>query len=414
MVHAIPIEFPPHIGWQPTRASSCLVASSAFASAEPLRSLRFVRHASVFPKVFSGSVSIFSGVHRDVSRPKTMQTNAANTPAVADGTLLDGLIVERSRGHYRVETSAGLLICTIRGRLRKELTYAESTQARRNVRGVKVNERDPVAVGDSVRVAALGAGTGVIEAIVARAGAAFTRADPETGQRTFTTIAGLDQMILVFAAREPAPHLRLLDRFLVTAEAQNVEAVICLNKADQGVEPWLEARLAVYRALGYPVIKTSAATGAGVAELRARLVGRTSALLGPSGVGKSSLLNALEPGLGLRVSAVSEATSKGRHTTTGARLVPLAEGGYLADTAGIRALGLGEFGTASGSGAGKGASRVRLDRLFREFRPYLGACRYGNCRHLNEQGCAVLAALAAGSLDAERYDSYRRLTQGDE
>jgi ribosome biogenesis GTPase len=241
----------------------------------------------------------------------------------------------------------------------------------------------------------------VIEAVVARAGASFTRSDPDAGRQTLTTVAGLDQMILVFAAREPAPHLRLLDRFLAVAEAQEVAAVICLNKADQGVEPWLDARLAVYRALGYPVIQTSATSGAGVGELRARLGGRVSALLGPSGVGKSSLLNALEPGLGLRIGAVSETTSKGRHTTTGARLVPLtsAAGGYLADTAGIRALGLD----------GLLDDMARLAWLFREFRPYQGACRHANCRHLSEPGCAARAALTAGQLDAERYESYRRL-----
>ncbi|HLY31477.1 MAG TPA: ribosome small subunit-dependent GTPase A, partial [Ktedonobacterales bacterium] len=164
-------------------------------------------------------------------------------------------------------------------------------------------------------------------------------------------------------------------------------------------------------ALGYPVLLTSATTGEGVAGLRMRLSGYTSALLGASGVGKSSLLNALEPGLGLRVGEVSEATSKGRHTTTGARLVPLASGGYLADTAGIRALGLGALEeTDADVGAPVGQ---RLDHLFREFRPYLGACHFANCQHLHEPGCAVREALAAGKFDAERYESYRRLCQND-
>jgi len=333
----------------------------------------------------------------------TSEDANAATARSADG-LVEGLIVEGSMGRYRVETPTGDLVCVIRGKLRKSLTYGESAQTRkgsRSVRKVTVNEHDPVAVGDRVRARPLGAGEGVIEEIVARAGASFTRSDPDAGRQTLTTIAGLDQMILVFAAREPAPHLRLLDRFLAVAEAQEVAAVICLNKADQGVEPWLDARLAVYRALGYSVILTSATTGAGVGELRARLGGRVSALLGPSGVGKSSLLNALEPGLSLRVSAISETTGKGRHTTTGARIVPLAgaDGGYLADTAGIRALGLdGVLGDGT-----------RLALLFREFRPYQGACRHSDCQHLSEPGCAVRAALAKGKLDAERYDSYRRL-----
>lgn len=341
---------------------------------------------------------------------KTTQRNqssvaAEDTATAAPDGLVEGLIVEGSRGRYRVETPLGELACVIRGKLRKELVYAESDQTRKGVRRVKVNEHDPVAVGDRVRARPLGAGAGVIEAIVARAGATFTRSDPDPGRRMLTTIAGLDQMILVFAAREPAPHLRLLDRFLAVAEAQEVAAVIVLNKADQGAEPWLEGRLAVYRALGYPVLLTSATTGAGVAELREWLGGHVSALLGPSGVGKSSLLNALEPSLGLRIGAVSATTSKGRHTTTGARLIPLAgaAGGYLADTAGIRALGLASLADEP----------ARLAWLFRELRPYQGACQHADCRHLGELGCAVRAALAAGSLDAERYDSYLRLCSAD-
>ncbi len=331
--------------------------------------------------------------------PSNVATEDIST-AAPDG-LVEGLIVEGSCGRYRVETPLGELACVIRGKLRKELVYAESDQTRKGVRRVKVNEHDPVAVGDRVLARPLGADAGVIEAIVARAGATFTRSDPDPGRRTLTTITGLDQMILVFAAREPAPHLRLLDRFLAVAEAQEIAAVIVLNKADQGLEPWLEQRLVVYRALGYLVLLTSATTGAGVAELRTQLGGHVSALLGPSGVGKSSLLNALEPGLGLRIGAISATTSKGRHTTTGARLIPLAgvAGGYLADTAGIRALGLGDLAD----------DPARLAWLFRELRPYQGACQHADCRHLGEPGCAVRAALAAGSLDAERYDSYRRL-----
>ena len=175
--------------------------------------------------------------------------------------------------------------------------------------------------------------------------------------------------------------------------------MICLNKVDLGVGPALAARLEVYRALGYPVLPTSAASGAGLADLRHVLAGRTSALVGPSGAGKSSLLNALEPGLAQRISAISRATGKGRHTTSGTRLVQLAgpEGGYLVDTAGIRALALGS------------AAAGRLAWCFREFRPYLGRCFHGDCRHQHEPGCAVQAALQAGQLDRERYQSYCRL-----
>jgi ribosome biogenesis GTPase / thiamine phosphate phosphatase len=313
--------------------------------------------------------------------------------------LAEGLIVDGSRGLYAVETPDGILRCTIRGRLRKELEYGSRGGAGRQVKRVTVREHDPVAIGDRVRVLPTGGESGVIEQVVARAGGAFTRRDPNAGagNLALTTVAGLDQLIAVFAAREPAPHLRLLDRLLVLAESQDIAAVICLNKVDQQPEDWLLERLEVYRAMGYPIVMTSTATGEGISELRGRLAGRTSAFAGPSGVGKSSLLNAVQPGLALRVSAIGETTHKGRHTTTGTRLVPLDGGGYIADTAGIRALAL------------RAASLRHLDTCFREFAPYLGQCRLSDCTHLHEPDCAIRAAVADGTLDSERYESYDKL-----
>ncbi|HEY8599522.1 MAG TPA: ribosome small subunit-dependent GTPase A [Thermomicrobiales bacterium] len=315
--------------------------------------------------------------------------------------LLEGLIVNGSRGMYQVETEIGPLLCTIRGRLRKNLVYAksESTKTRKSVREVKVKGHDPVAVGDRVRVLPSGGGAGTIEEIVERAGGSFTRNDPNKGGAKLTSIAGLDQIVATFAATEPTPHLRVLDRLLVLAEAQEIAASICIGKADLGIEPWLAERLDVYRSIGYPVLIVSAHTGEGVEALRANLAGKTSALLGPSGVGKSSLLNALQPELGQLVGGISGSTGKGRHTTTGTRLFPLdgPGGGYLADTAGFRSLSL--------------AGRVfeELDWCFREFRPFLGQCRMNDCTHLHEPDCAVRAALAAGQIDRDRYDSFRRL-----
>jgi ribosome biogenesis GTPase / thiamine phosphate phosphatase len=324
--------------------------------------------------------------------------------ADASARLLEGLIVDGSRGQYRVETTAGLITCTIRGRLRKQLVYPTSQSGRKSVQKVQVREHDPVAVGDRVRLLPTGGGAGVIEEVVARAGGSFTRRDPDDGAGKIRSVAGLDQMVAVFAVREPEPHLRMLDRFLAIAEAQDIPALICMNKVDLGIAPWLAERIAVYQRIGYPVIETSAEQNIGVDELRARLAGRTSALLGPSGVGKSSLLNALEPGLSRRVSAVSGSTHKGRHTTTGTRLVPLdgPEGGYIADTAGIRALAV---------------DRTVLDRLdwcFREFRPFLGRCHLSDCTHVHEPDCAVRKALRDRLLDRERYDSYCRLRRGED
>jgi ribosome biogenesis GTPase len=337
------------------------------------------------------------------SRPISGSVEPDEQQTIANSSsLIEGLIVAGNRGLYRVETAGGSLLCTIRGRLRKQLVYPESTSARKSVQKVTVKDHDPVAVGDRVRVLATGGGSGVIEEVIARAGGAFVRGDLDPGQGHVTAVAGIDQMIIVFAAREPTPHRRMLDRFLVLAEAQHLSALVCINKVDLGLEPWLEARLMVYRALGYLVVLTSVASGQGLDELRSRLAGRTSALLGPSGVGKSSLLNALQPELGQRVGAVSAVTNKGRHTTSGTRLFPLdgPDGGFIADTAGIRELALGR------------AITEQLDWCFPEFRSYLGTCRLFDCSHLHEPDCAIRAAVQAGAVDRARYASYGRLCRG--
>ncbi len=320
--------------------------------------------------------------------------------------LLEGTVVDGRRGQYWVETPQGTLRCRLRGRLRKQLLYAQSsslpgTTLRHKVRRANVRARDPLAVGDRVRVRRLEDGQGQIEEILERRAGAFVREDVN-GVRTsgqVTTVAGIDQLVAVLAARDPAPHLGLLDRLLVLAEAQGLRSAICLNKVDLGPDPSLLARLDGYRRLGYPVVLTSAVTGAGLKELRRLLGGHTSALLGPSGAGKSSLLNALEPGLGQRVSEVNRVTGKGRHTTSGTRAVPLNSpgGGFVADTAGIRTLALG------------GAAPGQLDWCFREFRPYLGHCAFGDCSHRHEPDCAVRQAAGSGAIDPTRYRSYVRL-----
>ena len=337
--------------------------------------------------------------HARLSKTKRYEQTADDPQMDAADLLLEGLIVDGSRGMYRVETEAGAYTCTIRGRLRKILDYGASESGRRAAKKVSVRPHDPVAVGDRVRLLPIGTGAGVIEEIVARAGGSFTRRDPDPKAGDLTTVAGLDQMAIVFAARNPEPHLGLLDRFLVVAEAQSIAPLIVISKVDLGLADWLDERLTLYAQLGYPIMRTSVATGEGVAELRALLAGRTTALLGKSGVGKSSLLNALEPTVGQRVSEVSGATGKGRHTTTATRLFPLSgdAGGYLADTAGIRSLGLNR------------ETERHLDTCFPEFLPFLGACRLPSCGHIVEPDCAIRDAMLRGTIDRQRYDSYRRM-----
>jgi ribosome biogenesis GTPase len=214
-------------------------------------------------------------------------------------------------------------------------------------------------------------------------------------------VANPDQVVFVFACAQPAPHLRMLDRYLVVAEVNAVPAVICANKLDLIAEETAHSLFGLYSRLGYTVVYTSAVTGAGLEELRGRLHGRLSVLSGPSGVGKSSLLNALQPGLGLQARAVSEATFKGRHTTVYSELLPLKGGGYVADTPGIRSLGLWDV------------EPTELDAYFIDIRPYVAHCAFSDCTHLHEPGCAVLAAVKAGAIAASRYDSYRRLRLGE-
>jgi ribosome biogenesis GTPase len=194
----------------------------------------------------------------------------------------------------------------------------------------------------------------------------------------------------------------MLDRFLVLAEAGGIGAAICLNKIDLGVPHDVDARMDVYRSIGYQVVLASAERRLGFAEIQELLAGKTSAFVGPSGVGKSSLLRGIEPAYDPRVLAISESTGKGRHTTTGTRLFPLSGlgGGYLADTAGLRELAVSCVDPED------------LPACFREFKPYLGQCRLPRCSHLHEPNCAIRGALSARKIDPIRYRSYRRIRAG--
>jgi ribosome biogenesis GTPase len=301
-----------------------------------------------------------------------------------------------------------LVRCRLRERLRKELVLTESKARPQRVREVRrLSVVEPVVAGDRVQFRlAPTSGTaireGVIEAVLPRrrelTRQAVTDGSVPVGQ---TLVANLDQVLLVFAAAEPSPALGLVDRFLVSCEWAELPAILVINKCDLDIDPQLAADLAVYERIGYRVLRASARRGDGLAELRDVVRGVTSAFVGPSGVGKSSLLNALEPGLGLRVGEVSAATGKGRHTTRFAQLIPLREGGFVADTPGLRQLALWAV------------PADELDRQFREFRPYLERCRFGNCAHVDDEGCAVREAVDRGEIDRRRYLSYVKLfTEG--
>jgi len=253
-----------------------------------------------------------------------------------------------------------------------------------------------VAPGDRVLVTLLGPGEGVIEDILPRR-TTLARMRSEVGSEQIM-MANVTLAALVFAVSEPPPNIGLLDRYLALCEHAGVRALICLNKVDLGLTDDACDLIALYGGLGYDVLQVSAATGEGVERLRAQLTGQIALLTGPSGVGKSSLMNRLIPGAGQRTGEISEATGKGRHTTTGARLLPLPGGGWLADTAGIRELAL--WATPADE----------LARSFVELRPIADDCEYEDCAHSpNEEGCAIQAALASGRIAPSRYASFMRL-----
>jgi ribosome biogenesis GTPase len=253
-----------------------------------------------------------------------------------------------------------------------------------------------LAVGDEVELESDDGAQWAISAILPRRSALVRRAPGGAwGERVVA--ANIDQVVVVFAAAKPEPHERMLDRFLVIAAANDLPARIVINKIELLPDDETRARFEVYERAGYPVHYTSVKARIGLDTLHDALAGRTSALTGPSGVGKSSLLNAIYPGLDLRVGEISESVNKGRHTTVGADMHPLPGGGFVMDTPGLR-----EVGTW-------GVDVDALDACFIEFRPWIGECRFADCHHLVEPDCAVRAAVERGELSAARFDSYQRL-----
>lgn len=256
----------------------------------------------------------------------------------------------------------------------------------------------PVVAGDRVRVAR-DRGRDVVTATLPRAGLlARSRGRGEQG-----IVANLDQVVVVGAAAEPRFRPRLVDRMIVATERARFEPVVVINKIDRAKDrARFEAAVARYAAIGLRALLTSATTGEGVEALRDLLRGRKSAAAGPSGVGKSSLLNAVDPALAVRTAPISDRWGKGVHTTTGTTLHRLSFGGYYADTPGVRAFGL------------EGVAATDVAMSFREFRAFIDACRFNSCTHDHEPACAVRDAAAAGKIAPERYESYLRIVRGDD
>ena len=291
--------------------------------------------------------------------------------------MTTGVVLARTGSTYRVHTDTGEVTAVLRGKL-------------------KHRDDDRVVAGDVVELELQSEGHATISGVRRRKSVLARRAAGERSPRAQPIAANVDQVVVVTSVRSPEPSPRFLDRFLVIAAANRIPAVIVLNKIDLD-RTALDRLLQRYTPAGYQVLATSVRLPEGLAAFRDLLRGRESVLAGQSGVGKSSLLNALDPGLNLRIGEISAKWDKGKHTTRAALVVPLAGGGYVVDTPGLR-----EVGTW-------GIDPELLAVCFPEFRRFLDQCRFDNCRHLAEPGCAVRDAAEQGAFDADRLVSYQRL-----
>ncbi|MDG2381881.1 MAG: ribosome small subunit-dependent GTPase A [Pirellulaceae bacterium] len=266
---------------------------------------------------------------------------------------------------------------------------------RRLLKTLSTDQRHVLAAGDRVLFRPADNQEGIIERIERRHGVLCRTSKG----RQHVMVANIDQMLIVTSAAEPTLKPHLIDRLLVTAEKSEIRPVICINKIDLVNPADLQPLIGVYGQMGYETLVLSATAGLGTERLRQLIVGSRSVVVGQSGVGKSSLLNVIEPGLDLRVSTVSTDTEKGRHTTTAARLIPLESGGYILDTPGIRQFQLWDV------------INTEIIGFCRDLRPYVSHCRFPNCSHTHEADCAIKDAVADGRLDVRRYESYCQMLQ---
>lgn len=315
----------------------------------------------------------------DLSRHRTVIVPDGEVPACS---ALRGVVVALRGLFADVDDGRRMWQCTVRRLLRTRV----------------IDERHPVTVGDHVTFAPEAPDdprceTGAIEAVAPRRGQLRRRA----GRRVQTIVANVDQVVIVSSAAQPGPKPQLIDRYIVSALAGEIAPVVCMNKIDLAEDESAAELLARYESLGYRTVRTSTITGVGIEQLRALLKDSASVIVGQSGVGKSSLLNAVQPGLALTVGGIAAHNEKGRHTTTTAHLIRLDVGGYVVDTPGIRSFDLSLI------------PRSEFEMYFVEFVPFVQHCHFPDCTHTHETDCAVKAAVEAGAIHPDRYESYLHL-----
>jgi ribosome biogenesis GTPase len=295
-----------------------------------------------------------------------------------------GTVIKSTGSWYEVRTSNTIMKCRIKGKFRLE--------------GIK--HTNPIAVGDQVEVELEeNRDTGVITKIHERKNY-IIRKSSNLSKQTHIIASNIDQALLVVSLVQPQTSLGFIDRFLMTAEAYHIPTIIVINKADlyEGpLEELLNETIGLYKKVGYLCFPTSAATGFNTDRLAELLKNKTTLVSGHSGVGKSSLLNNISPGLNLKTGDISDFSQKGKHTTTFAEMFPLSFGGDIIDTPGIKEFGIVDF------------DEREISHYFKEFNAYLNQCRFNNCKHLNEPNCAVKEAVEQGEISSERYESYVKI-----
>jgi ribosome biogenesis GTPase / thiamine phosphate phosphatase len=321
-----------------------------------------------------------------------------------------GIVFKKTIANYLVHSGDRRVLCGLSNRLRKEQDRKPAnSKAKAKPNRAAADLPESIVVGDVVGYVEEANGTGtIVEVLPRRNQLSRKTAVPMPGAHAFeqTIAANVDLVVPVFAAANPAPKWNMLDRYLVTAESRGLQALICISKLDLAMDG--QGRLGAdvaeavetYRKIGYPVVLLSAVSGQGLEDLRQILKDRVSVLVGKSGVGKSSLLNAIQPGLGLRINEVNQVTGKGRHTTTQMEMFALDWGGAIVDTPGTREFGLWEI------------EEEDLAFFFPEMRDLIGKCRFGlDCQHDDEPGCAIRRAVTAGQIHPRRYQSLMRLRE---
>jgi ribosome biogenesis GTPase / thiamine phosphate phosphatase len=346
--------------------------------------------------------------NNELYRTKRRQHNNNKAPS----SLSTGIVFKRTVGSYIVRVGERMVPCTLASGLLKnsprDSSRPRSKRERYGNHGADHSTSTAV-VGDRVRVAEYPSGDNAILEVLPRRNKLSRRAPVSTPSAVpveQVIVANVDQMTPVFAAAFPTPKWNLLDRYLALAESLDLPVTIAITKLDLAIQPDgrvdQDLLLAVneYRRIGYPVVMTSAVTGTGIEEIREHLQDGLSVFMGKSGVGKTALLNSLQPGLGLRVNEVSQATGKGKHTTTHMEIFPLDTSGAIIDTPGVREFGLWDM------------DGEELAYFYREMRPLIGLCRFGlDCGHDEEPGCAIRKEVASGEISPRRYQSYLRLKE---